>query len=65
VKKFITKFKYPLAEVLTGKKDQQWTVFWFPIELMGLNRAMAIRIDLETNGNYRAKHAYFWKFDKI
>jgi inner membrane protein len=65
VSNFITKFKYPLAEVLRKRKGHGWTVFWFPIELMSLNRAMAIRIDLDTDGGYRTKHAFFWKYNKI
>ncbi len=65
VKKFITKFRYPLAEVLKNRSGHGWTVFWFPLELMSLNRAFAIRVDLETDGGYQTKHAYFWKSTKI
>jgi inner membrane protein len=65
VKKFIAKFKYPLAEVLSGQAGRKWTVYWFPLELMGLNRAFAIKIELDADGKYSTKHAYFWKFDKI
>ncbi len=65
VKKFITKFKYPLAEVLNNSTGRRWTVFWFPLELMSLNRAMAIRIDIDTDGEYKAKNAFFWKYSKL
>jgi membrane-bound metal-dependent hydrolase YbcI (DUF457 family) len=67
VRDFIQKFKYPIAEVLENKKGcgHEWTVFWFPLELMGLNRAFAMRIDLNADGNYNAKHAFFWKFKNI
>ena len=65
VKKFISKFKYPLAEVLKQPSGDGWIVFWFPIELMGLDRAMAMRVDIDYDGKYQAKHAFFWKFDKI
>lgn len=65
VKKFIEKFKYPIAEVLENTEGHDWTVFWFPLELMGLNRAFAMRIDLNADGNYNAKHAFFLKFKNI
>ena len=65
VKKFIDKFKYPVAEVLKNPTGHNWTVFWFPLELMSLNRAMAVRIDLDNDGKYQAKHAFFWKYAKI
>jgi len=65
VNKFIAKFKYPLAEVLKKRVEHGWTVFWFPLELMSLNRAIAIRVDLETDGKYKTKHAFFWKYSKI
>lgn len=65
VKKFIEKFKYPIAEVLKDPAKKDWTVFWFPLELMSLDRAFAIRVDLNANGNYKTKHAYFWKYSKI
>ncbi|WP_455391731.1 metal-dependent hydrolase [[Eubacterium] cellulosolvens] len=65
VKKFIDKFKYPIAEVLKNPSGHNWTVFWFPLELMSLDRAMAVRVDLDMDGKYRAKHAFFWKFAKI
>jgi inner membrane protein len=67
VRSFIGKFKYPLAEVEKAQSGSgvAWTVFWFPIELLSLNRAIAIRVDLNMDGNYRTKHAIFWKFSKI
>lgn len=65
VKKFIDKFKYPVAEVMKNSTGHTWTVFWFPLELMSLNRAMAVRVDLDTDGKYKAKHAFFWKYAKI
>jgi membrane-bound metal-dependent hydrolase YbcI (DUF457 family) len=65
VNDFIKKFKYPLAQVLKKHKGQGWTVLWFPLELMSLNRVIAIRIDLDINGSYKTKHAFFWKYSKI
>jgi inner membrane protein len=65
VKSFIMKFKYPLAEVVENYNEQHWTVFWFPLELMGLNRAMAIQVDVDLNGKYTTKHAYFRKYSDI
>lgn len=65
VKSFIRKFKYPLAEVVKHSSGRDWTVFWFPLELMGLNRAMAIRVDINTDGEYKTKHAFFRKYSDI
>ena len=65
VNDFIRKFKYPLAHVLEKKIDNSWTVFWFPLELMSLNRVIAIRVDLDRNGGYKSKHAFFWKYAEI
>jgi hypothetical protein len=65
VKSFIKKFKYPLAEVVENNSEHNWTVFWFPLELMGLDRAMAIRVDINSNGEYKTKHAYFKKYSDI
>jgi inner membrane protein len=65
VAKFVEKFKYPIAEVLKNGEGHDWTIFWFPLELMSLNRAFAIRIDLNADGNYQAKRAFFWKFKNI
>jgi hypothetical protein len=50
------------------KQDQsgdQWTVFWFPLELMGLNRAMAIQVDINSDGVYKTKNAFFRKYSNI
>ena len=65
VKSFISKFKYPLAEAEQKNTDKEWTVFWFPLELMGLNRAMAIKVDINSEGEYKTKHAYFKKYSNI
>ena len=65
VKKFIEKFKYPIAEVVRNPTGHDWTVYWFPLELMSLNRAFAIRVDIDTDGKYQVKHAFFWKVNKI
>jgi inner membrane protein len=65
VRSFIEKFKYPLAEVEQNKTGEQWTVFWFPLELMGLNRAMAIQVDIKADGAYKTKNAFFRKYTNI
>ncbi len=67
VQSFIKKFKYPLAEVVKNRKgaSHYWTVFWFPLELIGLNRAMAIRVDLDIDGKYHTKHAFFKKITEM
>jgi len=65
VRSYIRKFKYPLAEVIENSTGHHWTVFWFPLELMGLNRAMAIQVDIHQNGEYKTKHAFFKKYSNI
>ena len=65
VQSFIKRFKYPLAEVIKNRTGYKWTVFWFPVELMGMNRAMAIRVDLDPDGKYKTKFAFFKKVAKI
>ncbi len=65
VHEFIRKFKYPLADVVENSAGNHWTVFWFPLELMGLDRAMAIRVDIHQNGEYKTKHAFFRKYTNI
>jgi inner membrane protein len=65
VRSFIRRFKYPLAEVVENNTGHHWTVFWFPLELMGLNRAMAIRVDIDQNGDYKTKHSFFRKYSNI
>jgi hypothetical protein len=65
VKSFIAKFKYPLAEVEQNQTGDHWTVFWFPLELMGLNRAMAIQVDIDADGVYKTKNAFFRKYTNI
>jgi membrane-bound metal-dependent hydrolase YbcI (DUF457 family) len=65
VRSFIKRFKYPLAEVEQNSSSHHWTVFWFPLELMGLNRAMAIRVDINADGKYITKHAFFKRYSNI
>jgi membrane-bound metal-dependent hydrolase YbcI (DUF457 family) len=68
VQNYFKKFKYPLAEVTQGNQsDRNWVVFWYPLELIMLNRTSALRVDLAVNGAYSARRTFFKKcfYDEI
>lgn len=62
VQNYLKKFKYPLAEVNEGNKsDRNWIIFWYPLELIMLNRTSALRVDLTEAGKYSARRTFFKK----
>ncbi|UCH89470.1 MAG: metal-dependent hydrolase [Thermoplasmata archaeon] len=62
VQNYFKKFKYPIAEVIpTSSSDRKWVVFWYPLELIMLNRTSALRVDLSENGTYSARRTFFLK----
>jgi len=67
VKSFLGKFKYPLAEVVERKSEKgtHWTIFWYPIELLGLDRSIAIQINLTSDGKYSSKYSLFKKISNL
>jgi membrane-bound metal-dependent hydrolase YbcI (DUF457 family) len=62
VQNYIRKFKYPLVEVIPLEKSERgWVIFWYPLELIMLNRTSALRVDLTENGSYSARRQFFKK----
>jgi hypothetical protein len=43
------------------KKDigRGWVVYWYPLEIIMMNRTSALRIDLNENGTYQARRIFF------
>jgi hypothetical protein len=60
VRNYIKKFKYPLVEVTRSEgSGKGWVVFWYPLEIIMMNRTSALRVDLEQDGTYIAKRIFF------
>jgi membrane-bound metal-dependent hydrolase YbcI (DUF457 family) len=58
VQAYINKFKYPIASVKSGKTPGTWEVFWYPLELISLNRTLGIHVNIDPTGAYTVKKSY-------
>jgi len=60
VQNYIKKFKYPVADIRKSKGAQnRWVVYWYPLELVMLDRTSALEITVSKNGSYSARRTFF------
>jgi len=62
VQNYIKKFKYPLVEILgPTNSENDWEVYWYPLEIVMLDRTSALKIMVSNDGRYSAKRVFFKK----
>lgn len=62
VQNYLKKFKYPIVEVDSKDHSEgKWIAYWYPLELIMLNRTSALRVDLTRDGKYTTRRIFFKK----
>ncbi|MCK5561745.1 MAG: hypothetical protein KAJ51_14175 [Thermoplasmata archaeon] len=65
VKRFFHKSRYPIAKSIVHNSNKAFTVFWYPLEMVILDRIFALRIDVDIDGKYTVKRTFFTKEDRV